>query len=118
MKKVITFLSFLLVAAFINTQAQTMIDNFDNSVRDTVYFTNMESTSALTIADNHTNFKEGTGAIDFNAKIANIHSWGTFCSIIHNVPFTKAVNWTSSKNDTLYLWLKVRSAPANRSEER
>ena len=113
MKKVITFLSLLLVTAFINTQAQTMIDNFDNSVRDTVYFTNMESTSALTIADNHTNFKEGTGAIDFNAKIANIHSWGTFCSIIHNVPFTKAVNWTSSKNDTLYLWLKVRSAPGN-----
>lgn len=113
MKKITTLLSFFLVAAFISTQAQTMIDNFDNSVRDTVYFKALESPSTLTIADNHTSFVQGTGSIDFNASLANVHAWGTFCSMIHNVPFTQAMNWTVSKNDTLYLWVKVRTAPTN-----
>lgn len=115
MKRIITFIFLFLVAALINTQAQIVIDNFDNSVRDTLYIQAKESPSTISWSDNHSSFKEGTGSFDYNVKIASVHSWGTFCSMIHNVPFDKAMNWTSSKNDTLYLWVKVRVAPASAS---
>lgn len=106
MKILFTFCAFLMAGLLISSSAQTVINSFDNSSSD--FTKNLESPSTLDIADNNTDFVQGAGSLDFNAIIANIHPWGTYTLIDQEIN----ADWTSSKDDTLYLWIKVRQAPA------
>ena len=105
MKLLSTFCVLLIAGLFFSAQAQTVINNFDNSAAD--FTTDYVNPSSINISDDNTDFVEGTGSLDVDAVIANIFAWGTYTLIDH----ANTEDWTSSKGDTLHLWIKVRVAP-------
>lgn len=105
--KLLTIL--LLIAGLSFSFAQTLIDNFDSSAVNDVYVINLEQPSVASISDNHSDFEEGTGSLNFNAVLGNIHPWGTFAEIQNQAPEGEYFDWSTS--DTLRLWIKVYQAP-------
>ena len=105
-----TLLSILLLVAGLSFSfAQTVIDNFDSSAVNDVYTINLENPSVASMSDNHSDFQEGTGSLNFNAVLMNIHPWGTFAEIQNSAEEGEYFDWSTS--DTLRLWIKVYQAP-------
>ncbi len=105
-----TLLTLLLIVIGLSfSQAQTVVDNFDSSAVNDVYTINLEQPSSTSISDNHSDFQEGTGSLNFNAVLENIHPWGTFAEIQNSAAEGEYFDW--STNDTLRLWIKVYQAP-------
>ena len=87
-----------------------VIDNFDSSAVNDVYTINSEGPpTVVNISDNHTDFTEGTGSLNFNAVLGAIHPWGTFAELQNPAPEGTYFDW--AVNDTLSLWIKVYEAP-------
>ena len=89
--------------------AQTVIDNFDSSAVNDVYTINLENPSVASMSDNHSDFQEGSGSLDFNAVLMDVHPWGTFAEIQNSATEGEYFDWSTS--DTLRLWIKVYQAP-------
>ncbi len=110
MKLLSTICVFFIAGFLFSVSAQTVINNFDSQAAN--LSTNSEAPSVVSISDNNTDFVEGTGSLNVNAVIANVHDWGTF-AMVQTADITE--DWTGSKDDTLYLWIKVKQAPADPS---
>lgn len=105
-----TLLTFLLLAiGWFFSPAQTVIDNFDSSSVNGIYQINLEPPSTASISDNHSDFQEGTGSLNFNTVLMDLHSWGTYSEIQQLAPGGGYFDWSTS--DTLRLWIKVYQAP-------
>ena len=100
---------FLIVIGLSFSQGQTVVDNFDSSAVNNIYQINLEQPSVATISDNHTDFHEGTGSLNFNAVLMDVNSWGTFAEIQQQSPEGEYFDWSTS--DTLRMWIKVYEAP-------
>jgi len=108
MRNTLLTILFLIIGLAISP-AQTLIDNFDSSYVNGVYQINLEPPSTATISDNHSDYQEGTGSLNFNAVLMDLHAWGTYAEIQQVAPQGQYFDWSTS--DTLRLWIKVYQAP-------
>ncbi|MGE5406744.1 MAG: sugar-binding protein, partial [Methanosarcina sp.] len=89
-----------------------VIDNFDNSINDSLYQNNVEGGSKMVQTLSTTDKHGGTAALHLKANVANLHGWGSYAQLIRTrKPGAPFFNFQSS--DSLSLWLKVVKAPAH-----
>ncbi|NIR67878.1 MAG: T9SS type A sorting domain-containing protein [Aliifodinibius sp.] len=107
----LTLLLSVTLVGLISAQTYT-IDNFDNSVADSLYEINVEGPpSYIGLADDHVDFVEGTGAMDVNYVIGEFHQWGSFANLIYRTDSTETLDWAVS--DSFSIWIKVEEAPTH-----
>ena len=99
----------LMISAWSFLSAQTMIDDFDSSVADSLYELNIEGNSILEVTDDNIDFVEGTGSMKVNAFIDSVNPWGSFAQMLFRTDSTDRLDWTIS--DSLSIWIKVHHAP-------
>ena len=112
MKRIIS--TFLVLSFFtLTTVAQTLIKNFDSMADDDRFsFLNEGAPSDVILANETTDFHEGSGALSVHYKIGSFHPWGSFASLVYTKAETDPfMDWTGS--DNLKIWIKVVQAPAN-----
>ncbi|MBN2364840.1 MAG: hypothetical protein EH225_01655, partial [Calditrichaeota bacterium] len=103
----------LSVGLFQVLSAQTfVIDNMDSSVVDSLYEANVEGApSRIDLADNHSDFVEGTGSMEAHYVIGEFHQWGSFGNLIYRTDSTETLDWVIS--DSFSIWIKVLEAPTH-----
>jgi hypothetical protein len=88
------------------------IDNFDSSAVDSIYQLNVEGEpSRIDVSDDHSDFVEGTGALDAHYVIGEFHQWGSYAQLIYRTDSTETWDWTIS--DSFSIWIKVEQAPTH-----
>ncbi|MFZ0390004.1 MAG: sugar-binding protein [Calditrichia bacterium] len=89
-----------------------VIDDFDNSVQDSLYDVNVEGApSTIRLMDDHVDYVEGTGAMKVDYVIGSFHEWGSFANLIYRTDSTETMDWSVS--DSLSIWLKVHNPPTH-----
>jgi hypothetical protein len=112
MKKLFPFFISLLFLASV-ASGQVVIDNFDSTTPDSLYWTAGEGApSTILFSSNTIDFVEGTGALDIKAIIGAFHPWGSFAQFGYTIP-DSLVAWDWSISDSLSIRLKVLTAPTH-----
>jgi len=113
MKKLHVLIVFLTLGFFQFAGATPYtIDNFDSSAVDSLYELNVEGEpSRIDVSDNHSDFMEGTGALDVNYVIGEFHQWGSYTQLIYRTDTTDTWDWSIS--DSFSIWIKVKEAPTH-----
>lgn len=109
MKNLLTIVFVFVLAGSLAAQGQILIDNFDSSAANNRYLSISEGPpTVIQLSDNHSDFHEGTGSINFHAVLGAFHDWGTYAEMQDAAPEGEYFDWSYS--DSLSIWVKVYQA--------
>jgi hypothetical protein len=103
------FLLFVLIVSALGAYGQ-MIENFDTATPTAAFARSSESPTVFTLSFDPADKVEGDGSMRAYAALASVHSWGTYAQVGYQIPDGQPV-WDWSINDSISVWIKVKSAP-------
>ncbi|RMI24673.1 MAG: T9SS C-terminal target domain-containing protein [Calditrichaeota bacterium] len=98
-------------AAMLSAQTY-MIEPFDSAAANSIFTILHEGPpSDVRLSDDHTDFVEGTGALDAEFIIGEFHPWGSFAGMVYRTDSTETLNWEVS--DSFSIWIRVDQPPTH-----